>query len=164
MPHTLTAMSWARYPSSKGFQMSAFIVSESTIDAIVTAAIWGVQECSLGGGNFNRPYFQGRPLTESKAHALGECLWYENHLSVWHRYPSGERFHTFYLFPCKDGHFEVPALRPIIEVLKLIECLEYQSSEHEGWETSVAHKFCSDLRNRLINYLPGYDAAPWGLD
>jgi len=143
--------------------MSAFVVSKSTIDAIVTAAVWGVKECAAAS-NFNRPLFQGRLLTESKVHALGECLWYENQLSVWHRYPADERERHIYLYPCKNGHFDVPALRPVVEVIKLIDCLEYQSCEHDAWETSAARKFCVDLRHRLTSYLPGYDAAPWGLD
>jgi hypothetical protein len=143
--------------------MSAFIVSRAHIDALVTAAVFGVAECDLSNG-FQSPYFQGRRLETAKVHALGNCLWHENHVSVWHRYPGDARHECHYVYPTKNGRFAVPQLLPVVTVLKQIQCYEYQSCEHDGWETSDARKFCLDLTSRLISYLPGYEAAPWGVD
>lgn len=144
--------------------MSAFVVSRAHIDALVTAAVFGVVECRLIDG-FHSPYFQGQPLGVAKVHALGECLWHENHVSVWHRYPGDKnRRECVYVYPTKNGVYLAPELRPVVEVLKLIKCYDYQSSEHDGWVLSEARAFCLDLTSRLIEYLPGYEAAPWGLD
>lgn len=145
--------------------MSAFVVTRAHIDALVTAAVFGVVECRLIDG-FHSPYFQGSPLGVAKVHILGERLWRENVISVRHRYPGDRSLDVeyFYTFPTKDSSFNPPALRPVVEVLKLIECYMYQSSEHEGWMLSEARAFCLDLTWRLIQYLPGYEAAPWGLD
>ena len=47
---------------------------------------------------------------------------------------------------------------------KAIDCYEYQSCEHAGWPRSEARALCAALRHRLIGELPGYDAAPWGIE
>lgn len=49
----------------------------------------------------------------------------------------------------------------VVEALKLIECLEYQSCEHDGWNDSEARRFCDALRGQLISALPGYADAEW---
>jgi len=49
-------------------------------------------------------------------------------------------------------------------VLKAIACYAYQSSDWEDWERSRASAFCETLRFKLIGILPGYDAAPWGIE
>jgi len=48
-----------------------------------------------------------------------------------------------------------------VEILKMLDCYEYQSCEHPGWEHSEAKVFCNALRHRAIRLLPGYDEAPW---
>jgi hypothetical protein len=49
-----------------------------------------------------------------------------------------------------------------VQVLKSAQCYEYQSCEHDGWETSEARKWIDSLKSRAIGILPGYDAAKWG--
>jgi len=51
-----------------------------------------------------------------------------------------------------------------VEVLKACACLEYQSCEHDGWKSSRALRFLESVRNAAIAALPGWDAAPWGID
>jgi len=145
--------------------MSAFVVSRAHIDALVTAAVFGVVECRLIDG-FQPPYFQARPLNVAKVHLLGEHLWRENVISVRHRYPGNRSLDhdRFYTFPTENGAYKTPVLLPVVHVLKLIECYAYQSCEHDGWETSDAARFCRDLTQRLITCLPGYEAAPWAVD
>ena len=58
-------------------------------------------------------------------------------------------FHTFYEF--------VP-----VQVLKAINCLDYQSCEHDGWRASEARAFLNALQSAAIHSLPGYEAADWG--
>lgn len=50
-----------------------------------------------------------------------------------------------------------------VEALKCIHCLEYQSCEHDEWETSEAKSALDTLAREIVGRLPGYSAAPWGL-
>lgn len=123
--------------------MSAWIVSKKHIDLLVTAALSAKYMTAAG------------PVGDDPS-ALGLMLWRENHFSVNSRYnetrmPEGYKFTRF---PGK--------IDPVV-VLKQIACYEYQSCEHDGWKTSDAFKFCQALTSEMINALPGYEAAPWGI-
>jgi len=50
------------------------------------------------------------------------------------------------------------------EVFHAIDCLDYQSSEHDGWRTSEAFAFLAALRDRACCFVDGYKASPWGWD
>jgi hypothetical protein len=131
--------------------MSAWIVTKDHIDVLVQAII--VEH----GGNF-----------DTTADNLGQMLWNENHESVNARY----REDTETLGYAFVG-MEAP-LDPVV-VLKAINCYDYQSCEHDGWEGSEA-KFLMDwLRERLapkagllsadaVYELRAYSEAPWGID
>lgn len=51
----------------------------------------------------------------------------------------------------------------VVELLKAADCLEYQSCETSDWESTAAFKTLSRIRSILIQRLPGYDEAEWGL-
>lgn len=56
-------------------------------------------------------------------------------------------------------------LTPLVTLAELacgVACYEYQSCEHDGWETSAAHAFCRALKDHMLAHLPGFEAAPWG--
>lgn len=141
--------------------MSAWIVSEQHITAMLTAGLrfgYGPDDkMRFFAGEYNRA--KVRELTLSTASEVGQMLWAENYASVNHRYEeSGEA--PDYDYPDRSG--DRVEKDPVV-ILKLIDCYEYQSCEHDGWATSKAKAFCDALRSRAINKLPGYDAAPWGL-
>jgi len=128
--------------------MSAWIVSKKHIDLLVAAA------GSVG-------------MAVDNPHEVGQMLWHENHVSVNYRY--GERTLTPpYKFEAEPNK----AIDPVV-VIKQINCLDYQSCEHEGWRTSAACRFLTDLTSKLeaklglpddkIHALPAYTAAPWGI-
>jgi hypothetical protein len=52
----------------------------------------------------------------------------------------------------------------VVVLIKAIHCYEYQSCEHDEWEKSKAADYCTALESMLVHELPGYDAAPWGID
>jgi len=161
--------------------MSAFTVNKEHIDALVQAALWipGPQHpgdsCNAGltynwpdadPELFKREGYEAWAIdAQSRYHdarqdtpdRLGQMLWGENHRSVNHRYQENH-IEPLYSYQPLPGEPD-----PVI-VIKAISCYEYQTCEHEGWETSEAHAFCKALRNKMINALPGYDAAPWGID
>jgi hypothetical protein len=56
----------------------------------------------------------------------------------------------------------VKTLTPI-EIIKAVHCLQYQSCEHEEWQTSEAAQNCHQIVHQAASLLPGYEAAPWGI-
>lgn len=93
---------------------------------------------------------------------IGQELLKENYFSVNHRYLHLDilgKAHKFNYRP----ELGKAKLSPVV-ILKLINCLDYQSCEHEGWETSAACKILESIKSHAINQLEGYDAAPWGIN
>ena len=133
--------------------MSAFIVSRDHINAMINAAYSAATHNQLSwragpDGAWSR-------LTNDNLDAVGQMLADENAASVAHRYdepPEPVAYHHTFAQP-----------RPPVEILKALDCYEYQSCEHPGWPESSAFAFCASLRSRMINRLPGYEAAPWGI-
>jgi hypothetical protein len=132
--------------------MSAFIVSDKHIDYLIGSAI------TLGAkrGDFDWASFH------DGAADMARALEVENWRSVSYRYnessepPPPRQLNWF--------HFaSIKGIDPVV-TLKAIQCYEYQSCEHPDWEVSAARKFCDRLRSLAIASLPGYDAAPWGID
>ena len=160
--------------------MSAFILGKAHIDALVVAAVswepgdlapltWLSRELTdeEKAGAYQRGAPWGpegpeiarvlrREATPSEAERIGQMLMRENRLSVNYRYGESEAEDLY--------TFEPPAMTVHVEpvvILKTIDCFEYQSCEHPGWEDSEAHAFCQALRRRMIRRLPGYAEAPW---
>jgi hypothetical protein len=142
----------------EGERMSAWVVSQRHIDALLTAAINSPYGVEFPGPTRER-------VTTENADQCGRALWAECIRSVSHRYP-GERPDAL---PGPSGGGELESYRfrpcplPAVVVLKAIRCYEYQSCEHPEWEASPACEFCADLRLAWIPQLPGYDEAPWGI-
>ena len=128
--------------------MSAFIVSKQHIDAIVTAIGDDTHLQRLtdydGEGTFQN--------------YIGRILWRENIVSVKHRYPQDDT-----PLELADTYRFVPLDQPAVTVMKLINCLDYQSCEHDEWEASTAKQILERTYRILTYKLPGYDDAPWGI-
>lgn len=152
--------------------MSAWIVSENHITALVCAGL----RFSHPGDDLRYRVPAGdsfvvERLSHANATEVGQMLWLENRASVNHRYEEDTEIPA-YEYPVKPmvpGMYAIltgPEPHPYtpVEILKLLSCYEYQSCEHDGWETSAAKAYCDALRNAAIDALPGYDAAPWGID
>lgn len=145
--------------------MSAWIVSKRHIDYMLSAGLaldphgplrWFVPVGATvpeGGARV-----EWRELTRETAGRVGVMLWAENFKSVGHRYGESDTETELYEFARYRGEVEP------VQVLKAIECFEYQSCEHDEWERSEAHAFCEALRHAAINRLPGYEAAAWGIE
>jgi hypothetical protein len=139
--------------------MSAWIVSAHHIDALAEAA---TRPNSFGVLRYR---YKGRIRECSSPTTVGRILLRECVESVRYRYSddtdetlpgSSARPETYYYRP--------PAEFPPIVLLKAVDCYEYQSCEHPGWRKSEAFAICNALRDRLLVKLPGYDAAPWGIE
>ncbi len=136
--------------------MSAYVVSKTHIDAMVTAGIrlrrpdrplsWWV--ASDGKRN---------TLDYLTAERVGAMLWAENVASFNHRY-SEEEWEEVYQFEL------LPGTPDPVAVLKAVQCYEYQSCEHGEWRDSEAKAFCEALTHAAIKALRGYDAAAWEIN
>jgi hypothetical protein len=149
--------------------VSAWIVSKTHIDLLVTAGL------HFAGHRDRLRWYYGNPtrsgeLDPSTAHIVGQMLWAENLASVAGRYPadvSGQRpgpndFEDEQVLTYRFAR--VPGALDRAAVLKALHCYEYQSCEHDGWQSSAAHAFCRALERSIVTSLPGYAAAPWGFD
>jgi hypothetical protein len=153
--------------------VSAFIVTKATIDYLVSAGLHqGIHrlcwhdsdpgpECYLEGqaipsGSVAWSLEHRRELTMETAGRVGAMLWAENTCSVNWRYAESE-LEGPYVFDRRAQTVDP------VWTLKLLDCYEYQSCEHPGWEDSEARRFCDALRHDAIGRLPGYEAAPWDL-
>jgi len=136
--------------------MSAFLVSQTHIDALVRTAMRGTSDNANEHKQWWPCYFDGMTVNTFSADTVGLKLWRECAASVTARYPRNPESIAEYRY--EDG-----SLFTGVQALKLIACYEYQSCEHDGWETSQAKTFCDSLRNSVIAHLPGYDDAEWSL-
>jgi hypothetical protein len=129
--------------------MSAFMVDDTHIDALLTAGLLLDPRAPL------RWWIPGvRELTAATADRVGAMLLAENRRSVNHRYREDE-IESIYQFHQLAGRPD-----PVV-VLSAIDCYEYQACEHPEWERSEAWAFCDALRRLACRHLPGYEAAPW---
>lgn len=152
--------------------MSAWVVNKTHIDLLVTAGLVlpgrRVHSNLSWRETADGPYRRVE-LTYENADAVGAMLWAENVASVDKRYPDAtddnrpgapiEAVHTLlYQHTMIRGELD-----PVV-VLKATKCYAYQSSEHDGWTTSQASRFCEALIAECIEQVPGYKEAPWGFN
>ncbi len=126
--------------------MSAYVVDPEHIHMLVHAAV-----------NRKVSYYhdnQSYPVRSDTAGYTGAVLLAENLASVNHRYCEHE------LEPAYEYRQPGRSATPV-EVLKGLDCYEYQACEHPDWAGSQAKAFCDALRDAAISDLPGYDEAPW---
>jgi len=135
--------------------MSAFVVTKQHIDALVTVGLPRPGETGWIRWEDPTDAAVTQRLSLETADRAGSILWQENRVSVNRRYHDGDPVDIEY-------RFHRTRLDPVI-VLKLIDCYEYQSCEHDGWSESQAKRLCDQLRKEAVSKLPGYEEAPWGL-
>lgn len=170
--------------------MSAYVVDAETIDAIVSGARqFGGQEGfsfarlfpntaqNRGGYSYHR---FSRYATDAEApdtfnpNTLGRELWTENLRSIHARYPDTLDGGTI---PGRIGFTEAEAIAyeygpgsrvadvDPLGVLGAMRGYEYQSCEHDGWRSSIAHAAITALRGVIVDYLIEHTGAnAWTLD
>jgi|HubBroStandDraft_5_1064220.scaffolds.fasta_scaffold69458_2 hypothetical protein len=117
--------------------MSAYVVDKETIDTLIAGAL------------------RAKLFGLDEATANGQMLWRENVTSVSFRYNLPTRDATE--LAEYEGDVEAYEFTPCDPtgpaIDSAIDCLDYQSCEHDGWEASAA---CALLRNLRI----AFPAAP----
>lgn len=127
--------------------MSAFIVSDYQINAITN---WAAQNDVQVYWNNSWVKVKDDPKKFSGA------LYSANVESVNYRYNDDQPLNGFKF---KRFYVDLPA----VQILKAIDCLEYQSCELKEWEQTFAFKALQSVKDRAISCLPGYGDAPWEL-
>lgn len=157
--------------------MSAFICGSDHIKAL---AIFAAHSSRPHGMNVDPRYFKheggdermyGRPEEEIATY-YANILYCENIRSVQGRYPND----TFEDLPgpCdKAEQLEVSSLEAFaqysdarltltpLDILKMCDCLEYQSCESADYRETLAWRLLGMIRRAAWRALPGYDDAPW---
>lgn len=130
--------------------MSAFIVSDTHINTIVT---WAVQQ--------HLPLFIKDKWVYAhegeNAQMFAAMLYAANVRSVNHRYSERTRTTGFVFQPWPVDH-----LTPIA-IIKLCHCLDYQSCEVKQWARSDAKRFLDAVIDNAIRHMPGYNEARWSI-
>jgi len=101
------------------------------------------------------------------ATVYADLLYQENIRSVQARYPEDKWDELS--GPCeKPEHLAItareqfhPAKITPIAILKMCNCLEYQSCETSDWRETIAYKLMGQIKDAAISQLPGYEEAPW---
>lgn len=142
--------------------MSAFVVSHSTIAAIVTFAQRRLWSCAPPPPHSGRGTVNIRDIDPDH---IGQALLAENVRSVNHRYRRSDPIDRYRHVPTYVGAVSTDETRTLtaLDLVKLAHCLEYQSCEHPEWEMSWARDFLRRVVDTAVHELPGYDDAPWGL-
>ena len=135
--------------------MSAYMVSDKQIDVLVGYMI---------KNNVNYYVNDNRvEVSIQSASEIGQILVDENYRSVNERYQERTEGHfgkpEIYKFNPKTG-----PLPDAVTMLKLCNNYRYQACENDNYEASVAFQIIDAIKEEAIRKLPGYDAAPWGID
>lgn len=154
--------------------MSAFICGPDHIKALAVYAI-GRRHGSMRVGPNYLKYDGGDARIDGRSEEeiatyYANILYCENIRSVQSRYPDDsfddlpgliqkpemlEVTHQDIAWQAVYGHLKA------VDILKMCDCLEYQSCETDDYRSTLAFKLLDRIRGAAIHDLPGYDSAPW---
>lgn len=143
--------------------MSAYLCDAAHLSAIVNAArlTWMRESSSLERFltvESSRTLYRLNTPQE----ALYSDLLQTNLDSLAERYPDSPKISDW---TDDEGAYRYEARHrfpSVVAAIKGIQCYQYQSCEHEGWQTSGAKRYTDELIGALIGELPGYQEAAWG--
>lgn len=96
-----------------------------------------------------------------------EAMRRENIKSVDHRYRENNDTDTYVVRPKNLSKYCLGTKEANIALIKLIDCYEYQSCEHDGWKGCPVQVLVSELKTALMRKViqseTSYNDAEWGL-
>jgi hypothetical protein len=161
-------------PTAGGTNMSAFICTEDHFKAL---AIFAASR-TIGYGTSHRRvdpnYIDGMPpdlavaLDKDVATTFANILYRENIRSVGTRYPA-DKLQDMPGPNNKPDEITIESIDftlavfrlPPLWILKMCDCLEYQSCENDDYRQTVAFELLDKIRRAAIKALKGYGDAPW---
>lgn len=129
--------------------MSAFVVSQNHVSALAHYAV------------AKKIWLDGRSATAEDFKSIYKVLASENVRSVCHRYETDNPA-DYASFVSGRGVKPHVVLDPV-QVIKLAECLDYQSCETDDWKETFAYRILERIKSAAVNSLPGYDNAKWAI-
>lgn len=126
--------------------MSAFLVNDKHIDALLT---WAIDTTE-----YQSPRKLDGMTVYDQPDLIGQILIDANYRSLSARYGDKDQPHEYKF---KRHH---RALSPV-EVIKACDCLNYQCCEFEEWATTKAYRIMQDIREGAIRKLAGMEEAAW---
>ena len=147
--------------------MSAFIVNDKTINRCLSNLPVEVIRDSYYKEMLERKVFGTNDADkmpkdynfsiDSLLTYVGQALLRENIVSVNYRYPSSatsEAIAELYKFNRVECS--------LMQSLKSLDCLKYQSCEHKEWEDSSANRLIELITSITIKWSKDYQDAEWG--
>lgn len=164
--------------------MSAFICTPDHIKAIAIFAAAEPRDSETISDSWLRHQLQEYGLigeapifigdSKAKAELIAAILYAENIRSVSCRYRELPTYKDGVSTDDLPGLIERPQIihisdremfhQPVrnpVHILKMCDCLEYQSCETSDYRKSLAFALLEVIRKGAIRRLPGYDEAPW---
>lgn len=157
--------------------MSAYVVAPEHIRELVAFA---VSKGSCGSMRVDPRYLKyhvseelaaqfSETMTDDEiATVYAGVLYSENLRSVQERYPDCEGINDL------PGLIEKPEfivismgdivdrkVKNMLDILKMCDCLEYQSCETDNYRQTDAHQLTQKIKEAAVRNLPGYDDATW---
>ena len=143
--------------------MSAYIVTQSTINAIVTFAFGKrLYIDPLPGSNHVGSVVL---ITQYEPKQIAELLWSENHRSVNQRYRKQTAVPPFSYAETRSGKVSPTKTLPLtpLDIISLCKCLNYQSCEPGDWPGTWTCRFLLAVIANAANDLISGKDVPWGL-
>lgn len=148
--------------------MSAFVVCDSHISAILQAVFNATKRHTFSGmanpwkyqGDEKAYHYCAFALEESQSQA--NVLMLENLRSVNWRYRNSPHIEQQPMVGQVQLSLTAEPVS-VLQALKLIDCLAYQSCETDNWDETEAYKLLNKYREILIPCLDGYDSAKWAM-
>ncbi len=132
--------------------MSAYILSNSHIDALLTYAQSKLITFYIDGMIFDA-------RKQDDINKIGQILVNTNHESVNERYNENDLADEYkFRFDFQHSHMKA------VQVLKACGCYDYQACEIKNYLMSLACKIIQTIRMEAIHNLPGYSDAEWSID
>jgi len=141
--------------------MSAFVCNDDHFKVLALFAI----HRRFGGSRRVSPLYINR--IDDSADTLPDTALATLYATILHN----ENIRSYnYRYQEKDGEAEITVTgrdavkhshAKAVTILKMCDCLEYQSCETPDYQESTAYQLVEAIRKAAIRCLPGYDDAPW---
>ena len=132
--------------------MSAYVVSEAHINALVTSWVDNRISVAIMGREFYSN--SEKDMTE-----IGRVLLAANICSVLHRYPNDKP--EMYADPSQYTFKRSRRPMTAVQTIKACKCYEYQACETPEWFGSMAERIVDVIKDSVVYNLPGYEQAEW---
>lgn len=135
--------------------MSAYMVSEEQIHVMVWAA---TRYSDFPSFMFPSSYGSRCISDQDSKNEIGQELVNTNAQALEDLYGEATHGGTYTYQPPRHATWEP------LELIKIVHNYEYQACDNDNWHESDARRFCQALSRQLLQRVPGFEKAHWGID